>query len=327
MHEEHLHLLRCPLSGEKLKLLDEHYSFDGHIESGVLLSSSHRYPIKRGVPRFLLPQSDREKDTIEAFSEQWFQAGNYSLTYGQDAQYFDSYLHPLRPDEIENLVVLDAGCGNGRLIEYCLNFSPKLIVGLDYSQSVEIAFERTRKFSNVLIVQGSILAPPLKHISFNKIYSLGVIHHLEVPEKGLRQLGKLLNANGKMHVWIYSREGNELYLAVIKPLRWLAKRISCVSLWSLSRLLAILSWPYLFVCFYVKNKLLKTLLPMKEYLSFIFELGFEVYVLVIHDQLAPSIVFHPSKKDVLDWAKHSGLLIFHMDMRTSNSWRIGLRRC
>jgi SAM-dependent methyltransferase len=224
-------------------------------------------------------------------------------------------------------VVLDAGCGNGRLIEYCLRFGPRLIVGLDYSQAVELAFERTRYFPNVLIVQGSILAPPLKHYSLDRIYSLGVIHYLEVPEKGLQQLGKLLNANGKMHVWTYSREVNELYLAVVKPLRWLAKRISYGSLWSLSRLLATISWPYLFVCFYVKNKLLKTLLPMREYLSFIYKLGFEVYVLVIHDQLAPSIVFYPSRKDVLDWVKRAELLIFHMDMRTNNSWRIGLRRC
>ena len=110
MYEEHLHLLRCPLSGGKLTLLDEHYAADGHIESGVLLSSSHSYPIKGGIPRFVLPQSDREKDTIEAFSEQWFEAGNYSLTYGQKREYFNFYLFPLRPEDLRNLVVLDAGC-------------------------------------------------------------------------------------------------------------------------------------------------------------------------------------------------------------------------
>ena len=200
-------------------------------------------------------------------------------------------------------------------------------MGLDYSQAVDLAFNRTRRYENVLIVQGSILCPPLARNSLGCIYSLGVIHHLESLQEGLRELGKLLKENGKMHVWTYSREGNELYLAVVKPLRWLAKRISYGSLWSLSRLLATLSWPYLFVCFYVKNKLLKTLLPMREYLSFIHELGFEVYVLVIHDQLAPSIVFYPSRKDVLNWVKRAELLIFHMDMRTNNSWRIGLRRC
>lgn len=326
MLKEHLDILRCPLTQEKLSLITKEIAGDGHIETGELISSASKYPIINGIPRFVVSQSPAEKETVRAFGKQWHEAGGFSLTYGQDEEYFSAYLRPLRSDGFRDSVVLDAGCGNGRLVEYVLNFAPKLVVGLDYSDSVDLAFKRTRHCKNILIVQGSILAPPLKRNSYDIIYSLGVIHHLENPEKGLHCLGHLLKQNGKMHIWTYSKEGNEVYLAAVRPLRWIARRLSNRALWSLSGILAFLTWPYLWTCDFMKNRFIKLSLPMRDYLSFIYKLGFDVYKLVIHDQLAPSIVFYPSRNEICSWVKSAGLQIFHMDMRTNNSWRVGLRK-
>lgn len=325
MLKEHLHILRCPLTGEKLFLTAKKYAEDGHIESGELVSSDNTYQIMGGIPRFIFPQSNEERQTVQAFGAQWYEADSFSLTYGQNAEYFSSYLHPLHPDEFRGSIILDAGCGNGRLIEYAIDFNPKLIVGLDYSHSVELAFNRTRHCKNVLIVQGSILSPPLSRNNFNIIYSLGVIHHLEVPEKGLVELGRLLNQSGKMHIWTYSREGNEIYLTLVRPLRWVAKKMTKRALWSLSSCLAFVTWPYLWACSFTKDRFPLLSFPMQDYLSFIYKSGFKIYELVIHDQLAPSIVFYPTKDEIQSWAKIANLQIFHMDMRTNNSWRVGLK--
>lgn len=65
---------------------------------------------------------------------------------------------------------------------------------------------------------------------------------------------------------------------------------------------------------------------MQGYLNFIYEYGFYIYKVAIHDQLAPAIAFYPSKDDIHRWANNAELQIFHIDMRTNNSWRVGLRR-
>lgn len=326
MLERHLDVLLCPMTGERLSLKVEKYGEDNHIETGELVSSASRYSITDGIPRFILDQSVSERQTVQAFGDQWKEAGGSILTYGQNKEYFSLYMHPLNPIEFEDSIVLDAGCGNGRLIEYTLKFNPKLIVGIDYSNSVELAFNRTRHCKNVLIVQGSLLAPPLAHSSFDIIYSLGVVHHLQKPEKGLYELGRLVAEGGKIHIWTYSKEGNRLYLALVSPLRWIAGKVSKRTLWFLSGFLARITWPYLWLCKYITNKSSKNYLPMQGYLSFIYEYGFYIYKVAIHDQLAPAIAFYPSKDDIRRWADSAELQIFHMDMRTNNSWRVGLRR-
>lgn len=326
MHTEHINILSCPVSGERLCLDNAVYADDGHIESGKLISSTSTYPIINGIPRFVFDQSGTEKQTVQAFGDQWHECDESVFSYGQNKEYFSAYLYPLDPKAFDNSTLLDAGCGNGRLVEYALRFNPKLIVGIDYSRSVELAFNRTRHYKNVLIVQGSLLVPPLAQSSFDIIYSLGVVHHLQKPEKGLYQLGRLVAENGKIHIWTYSKEGNRLYLLLVSPLRWLAGKLPSRALWLLSSFLALITWPYLWLCKYITNKSSKNYLPMQGYLNFIYEYGFYIYKVAIHDQLVPAIVFYPSKDDIHRWANCAELQIFHMDMRTNNSWRVGLRR-
>ena len=314
------------MTGEELSLDIEKTCEDGHIESGKLKSSAGTYPIVNGVPRFVLSQSSTEEQTVEAFGDQWHEADEAILHYGQDEEYFSAYFSPLEPNAFGNAVVLDAGCGNGRLLEYALGFEPRMIVGIDYSRAVDLAFTRTRHRENALVVQGSLLAPPLRRNGYELIYSLGVVHHLESPEKGLRELGDLLEDNGVMHVWPYSREGNELYLALVGPLRRLSRWLPNGALWLLSTLLGCVTWPYLFLCSCISARSSTALLPLQQYLAFLYGLGFGVYKVVIHDQLAPSIAFYPTREDIACWTRNANLKIFHQDMRTTNSWRLGLRR-
>lgn len=329
MRIEFVKFLRCPLTGEELKLEYKKIAKDGHVENGSLISSTNTYPIVNGIPRFILKKNNREQQTVRIFGNQWKNTRDISLNYGQTKDYFSSYLFPLNPENFKDKIILDAGCGNGRLIEYSLNFSPEIIVGLDYSESVELAFERTREKVNVLIIQGDVLNPPLKKNIFGYIYSLGVIHHLKSPEKGIKSLSQLLNNNidSKIHIWIYSKEGNRLYLSFYRILKSLTLKMSEKNIWTLSKIIAILLTPYMWICEKLEKKLKNTaVIPMQKYLSFLFKFGFDIYRLVIYDQLAPSIAFYPTKKEVFDWVKDSGLNIFHLDMRTKNSWRLGLRR-
>ena len=198
MRQEHLELLCCPLSLEPLSLEVDERADDGHVVTGALRSSRARYPIDAGVPRFILSEhSHDESTTVEAFGKQWDDAGGFSWTYGQDEDYFEQYFHPLPPASFRDRSVLDAGCGNGRLVEFALRYQPGVVVGLDYSRSVDIAFRRTRTAPNVLIVQGSLLALPLAHQQFHVIFSLGVIHHLSSPAEGVERSPSFSNGTAR----------------------------------------------------------------------------------------------------------------------------------
>lgn len=329
MRIDFLKFLRCPLTGEELKLEYKKIAKDGHVESGSLISSSKKYPIINGVPRFIFEKEKNEGQTIRVFGNQWKNTRDISLNYGQTEEYFSSYLFPLDPEYFRDKIILDAGCGNGRLVEYSLNFSPRVIIGLDYSESVELAFERTREKKNVLIIQGDIANPPLKSNIFEYIYSLGVIHHLKSPKKGIKKLSHLLNnnINSKIHIWIYSREGNRLYLIFYRLLKSLTLKMSEKKIWFLSKIIAIIITPYMWLCEKLEKKFTSiAIVPMQKYLSFLYKFGFDIYRLVIYDQLVPAIAFYPTKKEVFNWVKGSGLNVFHLDMRTNNSWRLGLKR-
>lgn len=326
MRREHVALLRCPSTSEKLSLDVVEEAQDGHVLSGTLRSSAGSYPIEDGVPRFIMDeQTDSESETVEAFGEQWTNAGHFSWTYGQDEEYFRQYFHPLEPTSFRGRVVLDAGCGNGRLVEFALRYHPDVVVGLDYSRSVDIAFRRTREAANVLVVQGSLLQPPLEVGRFDTVFSLGVVHHLADPVTGVGKVGELLRDGGQMHLWTYSYEGNELYLLLLRPLRSMARRLPRGALWGLSNIIAVVGWPYLLMASWLARRFPgRHVVPMSEYLAFLQPLGFRVFALVVHDQLTPAIARYPRRSDLLEWCEHPCLEISNLEMRSGNSWRVGL---
>ena len=323
---EYLDLLRCPLSGAKLELRNETIDNDGHILSGDLIADSGSYKIINGIPRFILAQSATESKNVKSFGDQWHEADKSILTYGQHEDYFDKYLSPLKPEDFFDKIVIDAGCGNGRLVEFSLRYSPEIVIGIDYSDSVEIAFNRTRHLKNVIIIQASLQSLPIKLHFADIIYSLGVVHHLEQPEKGLSELGKRLASNGKMHIWTYSHEGNELYLVLMRPMKCIASMLNNKNLWRFSFILALLTWPYVVLCGFFKTLSFKFTLPLQDYMAFIRKLGFVVYKTVIHDQLVPEIAFYPTRSEIMSWIEKADLELFHLDMRTGNSWRAGMKR-
>ena len=49
--------------------------------------------------------------------------------------------------------------------------------------------------------------------------SIGVLHHIPDPRPAVEQAYRALRPGGRFLVWLYGREGNELYLTFAEPLR------------------------------------------------------------------------------------------------------------
>lgn len=200
---------RCPRCGAELT------ADDG--EPVLKCGRGHRFPVIRGVPRFV--------DAAEyagSFGRQWTRWSRTQIdsvngtTIFRDrfARYVD------RPDALDGLRVLDAGCGAGAFIDVVAPHARE-VVGLDLSEAVDAAFANCGERGNVSIAQADVFEPPLEPASFDLVYCIGVLQHTPDPERAFASLARFVRPGGRLAVWIYERSRWE----PLKP-RHLLRRVT-----------------------------------------------------------------------------------------------------
>jgi len=216
MKESLTKLLRCPRTGQSLRLKNPSYA-DGRIESGWLVSvdGEQQYPIRGFIPRFV-PQSNY----ADNFGMQWnkFRRTQLDSHSGHDisARRFWTATAWTAGD-LAGKWVLDAGCGAGRFAEVALGAGAN-VVALDYSSAVDAAFANLRQHKNLHVVQGNIYALPFQPKSFAFVYSLGVLQHTPDVANAFAALPKMLHRpGGRLCVDFYERSWKSRLL----PKYWL----------------------------------------------------------------------------------------------------------
>jgi SAM-dependent methyltransferase len=105
--------------------------------------------------------------------------------------------------DLQGQVVLDAGCGMGRFAEVALDAGAR-VCALDLSAAVTAAAENLGRREAIRFFQGDILNPPFTDESFDRIYSIGVLHHTPDTRAAFLRLVRLLRPGGHIAVWVYS---------------------------------------------------------------------------------------------------------------------------
>jgi SAM-dependent methyltransferase len=54
---------------------------------------------------------------------------------------------------------------------------------------------------------------------FDIVFAIGVIHHLEEPERAPQRMACAVRPGGRVLIWVYDREGNRWLFALLNPLR------------------------------------------------------------------------------------------------------------
>ena len=97
--------------------------------------------------------------------------------------------------------VLDAGCGNGNLIEELLKIKKLNIHGIDMCEDrVIMSKERFKGFSNVEIFRGSLENTNLPKKSYDKICCRYIFEHVTNPLDILKELRSLLVDKGYLYI-------------------------------------------------------------------------------------------------------------------------------
>jgi SAM-dependent methyltransferase len=117
---------------------------------------------------------------------------------------------PFRPvGATERLEVLVAGCGTGRhALELAQSFRDAKVLGVDLSLASLAAAQRRvppHLAGKIEFAQADILAIGTIERRFDFISAGGVLHHMDDPLAGWRELLKLLKPDGVMQVGLYSR--------------------------------------------------------------------------------------------------------------------------
>jgi SAM-dependent methyltransferase len=144
-----------------------------------------------------------QRRTKKAYALQW---NRYRIVRPEEDRATFRNRTGLEPADLDQAVVLDAGCGMGRYLRIAAESRARLIVGMDLSQAVKAAHELNASETRLALVQGDLLRPPFEPATFDQIYSLGVIDHTPDPRIAFMALAELLKPGGRIVVWVYPRE-------------------------------------------------------------------------------------------------------------------------
>lgn len=107
--------------------------------------------------------------------------------------------------------ILDAGCGTGVSTEYLVHLNPEATVtGLDISQgAIAVAQERCQRSGADRVTFHHLSLYDVDQLpgEFDLINSVGVLHHLADPHRGIQALASKLAPGGIFHIFVYAALG------------------------------------------------------------------------------------------------------------------------
>jgi SAM-dependent methyltransferase len=193
MREELLDLLRCPMTGEPLRQAGDRL---------VAASGEPAYAVTpSGIPRFaekfLTPDAARQQEHYDKVAEAYLT----NLTYPHTQAYVD-YLDGALRSAV-------GGEGLGRVLEVCCGrgeafhlFGDRVGLGVGVDVSLEMLQVGRKQLpaDNLLFVQGDATRLPLADASFDTVFTLGGIHHVNDRVGLFSEVCRVLKPGGRF-IW------------------------------------------------------------------------------------------------------------------------------
>jgi SAM-dependent methyltransferase len=191
--DEILRLLRCPVSGERLHI---------HGDELVTDSGEHRYRIDenrlaRFAEQFCSDDARVQEDHYDSVSFAYIE----NLGYPHTQEYF-AYLDRILTEVVEAEsvgVAAEVCCGAGEAFQL---YQDKVACGIGMDISTRMLSAAKRKFSGkrLYFVQGDATMMPLESRSFDTVFMLGGIHHVNDRRKLFSEIHRILKPGGRF-IW------------------------------------------------------------------------------------------------------------------------------
>jgi SAM-dependent methyltransferase len=226
MHQRFVDLLCCPDTGESLALESAQARQDGMIVGGFLRSTSgRRYPILRGIPRFVAAEQ-----YAASFGFEWnrwprvqFESENVGRPMQGHTTHMWERITGATDPQVAGRTIVDFGCGAGRFLDV-VRRKGGIAVGIDLSGAVECARRNFADDPNVLIVQGDLTRPPFRSGAFDGGFSIGVLHHTPNAASGAAALARSIRPGGWISCCVYPK-GDFYDFPSVGRFRWIHRHM------------------------------------------------------------------------------------------------------
>jgi SAM-dependent methyltransferase len=254
--------------------------------------------------------------TVADFGEQWTRYTDNSGWYGSLDLFRDIFGPLLSVDDIAGRRVAEIGSGTGRIVQMLLEARAAHVTALEPSEAFKILEANARRHGarvDCLRRRGEEIAPDG---GFDYVFAIGVLHHIPDPQPVVRAAFRSLRPGGRMAVWLYGREGNEIYLALVRPLRAITTRLPHALLAFVSWVLALALTAYVAACRFLP-------LPLSGYMRrVVAKLTLEKRYLVVYDQLNPAHARYYRREEAKDLLASAGFVEVSTYHRHGYSWAV-----
>jgi ubiquinone/menaquinone biosynthesis C-methylase UbiE len=223
------------------------------------------------LPSFIREVPSHDRNLLKDFEREWKRFNSFGE---EELDLLAKELFDVLPPEFlqKGITVADIGCGSGRWSRW---LAPKVrnIIAFDPSDAVVYAAEANKARRNIHWCKARGEDVPLRSNSIDLILCIGVLHHLEEPERALKEAFRVLRHGGVLYFYIYyalEQRGpvfKALYRVTDQLRRWIhplpypikymkSQAIAAMIYWPMARLaglvrtLGIASWKQLPLAFY-----------------------------------------------------------------------------
>lgn len=273
--------------------------------------------------------ASNDQQTAAAFASSWNNLPSGSI---YTAEQFADWMAPLGEEDFAGRDVLELGCGNGSLLVHAVRWKPHTILGVDLGASVQTARTNLQQtgFSAGEIAQADLVE--FRSAGYDIVYCIGVLHHLKHPHAGFVSVVRNTKPGGRFHCWVYGREGNNVVVWFVDPIRRLASKLP----WWLTKYA--IATP-LALPFYLYAKTLRAVIrnnshalrnaPLRDYCLWIAAREFGFFRHVAFDQLVTPQTTYLSQEEIQTWLANEPDIDARSTFvvrRNGNSWKFGGRK-
>jgi SAM-dependent methyltransferase len=152
----------------------------------------------------------------ERFGYEW---QRYSEILPEYEEQFRGWTGHLAPEDWRGKSFLDVGCGTGRNSYWPMTYGATGGKAIDVDQaSLAVARRNLRHFPAVAVEEKSAYEIGESN-AYDIVFSIGVIHHLQCPDRALAAMARAAKPGGEVLIWVYGYENNEWIVRFFDPLR------------------------------------------------------------------------------------------------------------